>query len=56
MDDTEQPSTVIAANKKGPALAHAPSPGSKLAQHRMDNKQRKKRAHKRTLRRPNTNG
>jgi hypothetical protein len=55
MDDMEQGSAAIATKTKGPAIA-SPSSGSKLANNRIASKQRKKRAHKRTLRRSNTNG
>jgi len=56
MDDVKQEITAIGINTKGPALAHARSAGQKDADNRMANKQRKKRAHRRNLRRSNTNG
>jgi len=55
MDDVKE-ITATGINAKGPALAHARSAGQKDAENRMANKQRKKKAHKRNLRRSNTNG
>jgi len=40
---------------KGPASGYS-QPGTKHSENRMANKQRKKRAHKRNLRRSNANG
>ena len=41
---------------KGPAVRNSHSSTDKRSENRMANKQRKKRAHKRNLRRSNTNG
>jgi hypothetical protein len=45
-----------ATETKKPAAAARPEPSNKLAANRIANKQRKKRAHRRTLRRSNTKG
>lgn len=41
---------------KGPALTASKCAVNQFAEKRMDNKQRKKRAHRRNLRRSNTTG
>jgi hypothetical protein len=46
---------VEATTTKGPAAGYSQS-GNKLSDSRMANRQRKKRAHKRNLRKSNANG
>ena len=56
MDNVEQEKAVVETTPKGPAPGRSEPPGNKYAEARRANKQRKKRAHRRTLRRSNTKG
>jgi len=56
MDTVLEETVGIETQLKGPALGHSKSANDKFSEKRIDNKQRKKRAHKRKLRRSNTNG
>jgi hypothetical protein len=56
MDDVEQQSTATGTKTKVATSAYSQPSGAKHAENRMANKQRKKRAHKRNLKRPNSNG
>jgi hypothetical protein len=55
MDTVAEEKIATETQPKGPALGYAKSP-DKFSKKRMANKQRKKRAHKRTIARSNTNG
>ena len=55
MNDAPAEKIGIETKSKGPALEYSPS-ANKHAENRMANKQKKKAAHKRNLRRSNTNG
>jgi len=56
VDNVPEEKIGIETKPRGRALGNAASSGNKLAEARMASKLRKKRAHKRTLRRSNTNG
>jgi hypothetical protein len=55
MADVQQEKIENETRIKGPASRYSQS-GNKQSENRMANKQRKKRAHKRNLRRSNANG
>jgi hypothetical protein len=55
MDNAPEEKIAVEVKPIVPPLAHA-GPRNKHSDKRMANKQRKKRAHKRSLRRSNTNG
>jgi hypothetical protein len=56
METVAEETPAIQTTPKGPALEHSKSPPDKFSEKRMANKQRKKRAHKRKLKRSNTKG
>lgn len=56
MDNAPQEKIATEIKPKGPALGASQSSGNKQSANRMANKQKKKIAHKRNLRRSNTNG
>jgi hypothetical protein len=56
MDIVPEETIATETPSKGPALGYSKSPPNKFSEKRMDNKQRKKRAHKRKIARSNTNG
>ena len=56
MDNADQDKSVSEAKPTGVAPGRSEPSGNKFALARMASKQRKKRAHRRTLRRSNTKG
>lgn len=56
MESVEQEKIATETKAKPSAPAVALTPGAKLAANRKANKQRKKKAHRRNLRRSNTTG
>lgn len=55
MDNAQQEKIEAEIKTRGPALEHSERSG-KHSENRMANKQRKKRAHRRKLKRSHTNG